>query len=144
MKPVTQRIVGYPFGECVRASYASILELPIEQVPRMDPAAFRKEGYKTQLDMERAWLDSIGFDLIGIQAGPLGVVALGQGDGNIKRSLSKAVLGAIEPSYHLISGLSPRGFGHRCVGFGGKLAWDPHPTHAGLLSIHAISFLIPR
>lgn len=144
MTPVTQRFVGYPFGECVRASYASILDLPIEEVPRMDPAAFREAGFKTQLDMERAWLDSVGFDLIGIQAGPYGPVPLGQGDGNVKRNLSREVLGAVEPAYHLLSGLSPRGFGHRCVGFGGKLAWDPHPSRAGLLSFHSIGFLTPR
>jgi hypothetical protein len=42
-----------------------------------------------------------------------------------------------------MSGISPRGYGHRCVGIGGKLVWDPHPSREGLLTVYSIGMLVP-
>ena len=39
MRGVTQRTTGNPHGECVRASYATLLSLPIELVPALDPGS---------------------------------------------------------------------------------------------------------
>jgi hypothetical protein len=128
--PTTQRIEGWPFGSCVQASYATLLDLPIESVPRFDPAATTLKGVE-QGDREREWLASIGYDLFEISTTP-------------DSSLEPEVLGCIpEDMPHLMSGISPRGYGHRCVGIGGRLAWDPHPSKAGLLSIYSVGFLVP-
>lgn len=129
LTPTTQRVEGYPFGECVRASYATLLDLPLELVPRLDPGALRPG--EDQRARERAWLAMIGFDLLEIPPEPLG-------------DLSPALLAEVPPVLHLISGISPRGFGHRCVGLGGRVLWDPHPSHAGLLAITSLGFLVPR
>jgi hypothetical protein len=35
--------------------------------------------------------------------------------------------------HHLISGISPRGTRHACVGFGGTVVHDPHPSRLGII-----------
>lgn len=130
MIPQTQRVVGWPNGECVRASYATLLGIPITSIPRLDPGAAMMAG-EDQGVREREWLASIGFDLMEISTNP-------------HENLSPEVLGCIPSTMpHLISGISPRGYGHRCVGVGGKLVWDPHPSKVGLVSIYSVGFLVP-
>jgi hypothetical protein len=130
MKPTTQRIEGYPYGECVRAAYATILDLPLESVPRFDPAATTLAGFD-QGDCERVWLSSIGLNLVEISVDP-------------EDNLPQAVLDSIPENLpHLMSGVSPRGYGHRCVGVGGEVFFDPHPSREGLVSVYAVGFLVP-
>ena len=117
MIPVRQRITGWPYGECVRACYASILRLPIDEVPRFDPAAL---GGREQIDAERSWLRALGLDL---QTVPPTT--------------------AIPRVEHLMSGWSSRGLAHRCVGFGGRVLWDPHPSREGLTRIISYELLVP-
>lgn len=126
--PVTQRVEGYPFGECVRATYAAILNIPIEVVPRFDPASLSPG--ERQGDRERRWLASIGIDLIEISVPH-------------DEELPQEALDDVPQIEHLISGVSPRGFGHRCVGFGGSVLWDPHPSRAGLVTVYSVGFLVP-
>ncbi len=128
LTPVAQRVEGYPFGECVRASYAALFDLPIEVVPRFDPAAL-KPG-ETQRARERRWLAALGLDLVEIST---------QAD----YELPEVVLHAMPKVYHLISGISPRGLGHRCVGFAGQVVHDPHPSGAGLSTIYSVGLLVP-
>lgn len=129
LTPTTQRIEGHPYGECVRASYATLLDLPIELVPRFDPGALLPgEDQRTR---QREWLSMIGFDLIEVPAAPAG-------------DLPQALLEQVPPVYHLMAGRSPRGFGHQCVGYGGRLCWDPHPSRAGLTTVFSLGFLVPR
>lgn len=123
MTPTTQRIEGSPYGECVRASYASLLELPLALVPRLDPGALLPG--ETQGDRQRNWLAMLGLSLLELPATP-------------------QVLAAAPPVYHLLGGRSPRGFLHQCVGYGGRLAWDPHPSRAGLTSLTSLGFVVPR
>lgn len=125
--PTTQSREGYPYGDCVRASYATILDLPLEAVPRFDPAVL---GGEEQRDRERRWLASIGLTLVEISSDP--------------EALPSAVLGLIPPGLHLISGISPRKLGHRCVGMNGRVVWDPHPSRAGLEKVYSIGLLVPR
>jgi hypothetical protein len=111
----------------VRAAYATILGLPIDDVPRFDPASLA-DG-ESQRDRERRWLSSMGLELVEIE---------GENDDQMA-----AVLDAMPPVYHLMSGLSPRGLGHRCVGFAGELAFDPHPSRAGLVRVYSVGLLVP-
>ena len=130
MRPTTQRIEGWPYGECVRASYATLLDLPIDSVPRFDPAATTLAGVDQHV-REREWLASIGYDLFEVSVDP-------------DKSLPQEVLDCIPDDMpHLMSGISPRGFGHRCVGIGGELAWDPYPSREGLLTVYSVGFLVP-
>lgn len=124
----TQERHGYPFGDCVRASYASLLDLPLEDVPHFDPR------YDQRAE-ERAWLRKRGLDLVvvPVEHGP---------DGKLVGTLPTI------PSdlYHLISGGSPRHkvHGHRVVARGGHVVWDPHPERTGVTHIRAYLFVVPR
>lgn len=118
--PTTQTQEGFPYGDCVRASYAALFGVPIEAIPRFDPASL-KTG-ETQHDKERRWLRSLGLDLMDVRPDEAGDTVLGE---------------------HLISGLSPRGFGHRCVGVNGRVVWDPHPSRAGLVEVWSIGLIVP-
>ena len=125
LTPTVQRVEGYPYGECVRASYASLLDLPIELVPRLDPGALAPG--EAQGDRERNWLALLGLDLI---------------------EMSPAEAATLPPAAlarpHLVSGVSPRGLGHRCVGLHGRVLWDPHPSRAGLTKVTSVGVLVPQ
>jgi hypothetical protein len=126
IRPQTQRVTGWPHGECVRASYATILNIPIEEVPRFDPGSL--DAGEAQGDREREWLASLGLGLIEIKA---------------EKELPQEVLDCMPKVPHLMSGISPRGFGHRVVGIGGRLMFDPHPSRAGLVTIYSVGILVP-
>lgn len=130
LSPTTQRREGYPFGECVRAAYATLLDLPIEAVPRFDPAALAPG--EEQIERERRWLASIGYELHEVAVPP-------------EEKLPQEVIDQTPPDVeHLMSGWSPRGLCHRVVGRGGRLLWDPHPSREGLVTIFSLGFLVPR
>lgn len=129
MLPQVQDEEGWPRGSCVQYAYATLLGIPAEQVPRFDPDALAQLG-EEQGDRERAWLASIGYELFEISTSP-------------DRSFSEEFLSYVPEVPHLMSGISPRGYGHRCVGIGGQLVHDPHPSQAGLLTVYSLGFLIP-
>lgn len=83
-----------------------------------------------QGDLERAWLASLGYDLVTVGVGP-------------DDELPEEVLECVPEVPHLMSGISPRGFGHRCVGVGGKLVWDPHPSREGLVTVYSVGLVVP-
>ena len=119
MIPVDQEFMNRPeinqHGDCQRAVIASLLELPIADVPHFlqvaggDPGLFweglqsfcRKHGY--------AYL-------------------------TVPAKAGLAFYGDYGDVYHEISGPSPRGNGvfHAVVGCNGEIAFDPHPSRAGL------------
>ena len=116
---VTQRHEGFPHGECVRASYATLLGLDVDLVPRLDPGALLPG--ETQRGRERRWLASLGLALD-----------------------ERAPVGPAPRGWHLVRGLSPRGpHGHCCVGYRGRVAWDPHPSRAGLREVWSFQELCP-
>jgi len=45
-------------------------------------------------------------------------------------------------TYHLISGISPRGIAHSVVGLNGEIVHDPHPDRTGLEEVNSWDFLI--
>jgi hypothetical protein len=46
-------------------------------------------------------------------------------------------------AFYLACGPSPRGARHSCVYRRGILAWDPHPSRAGILSVEDCRVLVP-
>ena len=113
MLPVTQTILANdPSGErgnCFAASIASILELPLVEVPNF--CNWDDWRWRTN-----RWLAPRGLTYLD--------VAL-PGDA---RDLLVKFWG-----YHVISGDGPRGHRHSVVGLKGAVFWDPHPSRAGLL-----------
>ena len=102
-------------GNCLAASLASILELPLSNIPE-----FENMGKEWWPKMVR-WLESIGFYLI--------------------RWDEEVVL----PGYYLVMGVSPRfkNLNHQVIYKNGELVHDPHPSRAGVTKIKEISALVP-
>ncbi len=120
MKPVDQEYVHAPeigqHGDCQRAVIASLLELPISEVPHF---------------LQEAKGDPVGF-FEGLQSfcRSRGLAYL-----TVPAKSGAAFFGADDGVYHEISGPSPRGNGitHAVVGRDGQVVFDPHPSRAGLL-----------
>ena len=129
MRGVTQTEEGWPRGSCVAASWATLLGVDLEDIPPFDPAAAMSLGIE-QGDLEREWLASLGYDLFEIAVPP-------------DDELPEEVLECVPQVPHLMSGISPRGFGHRCVGVGGQLVWDPHPSREGLVTVYSVGLVVP-
>lgn len=118
MIPTTQTLLHDPengvIGNCLSAVLASLLHLPIEEVP-----VFTEE--KTWAKDMNAWLRQFGLAYI-------------QFDSGFPQTLSDY---GIEGLHHEVAGPSPRRADtlHACVGFDCKFVFDPHPSRTGLKSL---------
>lgn len=119
MNPVAQTLRGRgpKFGEacgnCLQASLASILELPLSAVPHFCNlyAYGEAEGGSKWQERMNDWLDE-NFHL---------------------RVIYMPASYAWTPTgYHLRDGISPRGSMHVTVGFNGQTVHDPHPEGGAL------------
>ena len=108
MIPVDQTRIGWPYGNCLAASVASILEVPLAIVGDLPPNDLRYP-----LLHEIAY--SYGYDVLCVS-----------NRGN--RILAPS-------GYHIASGRSDRDLMHAVVYKDGILAHDPHPSRSG---IHAV------
>ena len=118
MKPVDQTKLHDPEngvnGNCMAASFASILELPLSEVPN-----FEDMGEDNYFSALTSWLENLGFTLVQWQ--------------------SETWL----PGYCLAMGMSERGVNHQVVFKNGVLAHDPHPSRAGIKKIDEVWALLP-
>lgn len=136
MTPIDQTIFGgdnsNPMlrGNCMQAAFASLLNLPLDQVPHF--VAHGDEWRKTVDE----WLTARGLWYL-----PVAVELLG---------------GACWPRHLntlcLLSGDSPRGnFQHMVVGrirfdageWFAEMVHDPHPSRAGLVKVNFWDFILP-
>jgi hypothetical protein len=109
-------------GNCFPACIASILELRLDEIPKLQ-------------DMGSNWFPVLWDFLIS-----RGFTCFGTGRKEEVGSYRKGVDG-----YYIVNGKSPRGFkrGHSVVFYEGKLVHDPHPSGLGLLDIRDF-FMIER
>lgn len=115
MRPVDQTKFGSPDGNCFQASVASILELPLEEVPDFDG----DDWYEKFTE----WLKPRGFYPLTFKMGEWKPPP---------------------DAYTIFGGKSPRGdWLHAVVGIGGEVAHDPHPDRTGLLTLDDATLLIP-
>lgn len=118
MKPVHQTILKPPYGNCLQAAVASILELDLQDVPNfarfMD---FENPDNHSWWNFYETWLSQYSLQ-------PLGVLI---DDGWKPRG------------WHLIIGDSPRGdYEHAIVGYDCEPKHDPYPGgNCELASINA-------
>lgn len=118
MKPIDQTKLHDPNngteGNCLAASLASILELPLSEVPK-----FEDMGKKSWFPALKVWLEDKGFTLL--------------------QWHDETWL----PGYYLVMGLSTRGVNHQVVYKDGKLVHDPHPSRDGIEKIKEVWALLP-
>lgn len=118
MIPVDQEFLYDPesgqHGDCQRACIASLLRLPIAEVPHFLRAAGGDP--ETFWNLIFDFCEARGYEYLPHLPNFCPSMAAGMG------------------GYHVIAGPSPRGGGilHAVVGLNGEIAFDPHPSRAGL------------
>ncbi len=119
MTPQDQEFLHLPelgqYGDCQRAVLASLLDLPISEVPHFNAVA--KDDPFTFWAAVQAFCKVRGYAYLTIPA-----------------RAGASFYGLDEDVYHEISGPSPRGNGvfHSVVGKGGQIVFDPHPSRLAL------------
>lgn len=114
MKPVTQTIFydpdrEAPRGNCWQAALASVLELPIDEVPHFVDLDERGGAEVDWWNDSIQWLHERGYSIHLFDKYP------------------------DTDDYVLVSGKSPRGdFYHVVIYKDGKMVHDPHPSGAGI------------
>lgn len=124
MQPTKQTILHDPengvHGNCMSAVLASILHLPIEEIP-----IFSSSDWQIQLNN---WLRKFGLAYLMVDAA-------------FKEALASH---QVQNLYHEIYGISKRSNDtlHACVGKDGELVFDPHPDNSGLTEVYGYGILI--
>ena len=115
MKPVLQTKFGKGNGNCYAACIASILELPIEDVPNF----CKSENW---FEDSREWVKQHGFDLLMVVANDEWTPP---------------------DTFYIAGGEGGRGCKHTAVFRKDKLVHDPYPKGLGLQSIEDYIFFVP-
>lgn len=109
-------------GNCFAACIASLLEMPITEVPNIETLFGIEDNYYWEVLWR--WLGHIGYELSIDERFKCF-------HGDESKLQFKEIL---KDQYYLVSGKSPRGIQHVCIYQNGKLIHDPHPTKDGLLT----------
>lgn len=125
MKPVFQDRYGSIDGNCFEACLASLLELPLHDVPELGGDAVYESNLARYL------------------AGQGCLYVLVRGPSNPERGILAAMFNSGDV-YHVIEGISPRGGSHAVVGLNGKTVHDPHEDGGGLMREDGWGFLLRR
>lgn len=135
MKPVDQTEFmgndGEKRGNCLMASLASILEVPLESMPVLTNEHDNGTWWNVLLRAAQAH----GFTAI-----------YWNNDSYVQAGDDNVEVGPFLPyGYHIASGPSPRGdFGHSVVALDGHIVHDPHPSRAGIKEITSWILIFPR
>lgn len=116
-------------GNCFAAVVASILELPITEVPNVE-VFFHMQNSGYWQEVMFTFLQSKGWELCDDRR-------FSVYHGNKLRFSSETenqYLQECQNKYYLVSGKSARGVHHICIYQNGKLVHDPHPSREGLLT----------
>ena len=126
-------------GNCYAACIASILEVPITEVPNVEVFFHLDNGYWNEVML--TFLQSKGWELCSDDM-------LKRFHGNDPKLYIRGFdfKGTDEngwipeyyeykDKYYLVSGKSPRGVHHICIYKNGELVHDPHPSRDGLVSL---------
>jgi hypothetical protein len=145
MLKVDQTICDPIRGNCVTACVASVLELPIEEVPDWadmytdDDELF--EAYTT-------WLREHGRHSVRVGGRAIEKIKdITPGD---QVTMGGTCIDGWYDQCVIIHGMGPREVGHVCVGQITMAGWqlkmwhDPHPSRDGLVSVESIELLVPR
>jgi len=126
MKPVDQTLFGGEVGNCLAACVASIFEIELDKVPNFAAAGDRWGEALAEWASERGWV-------------PL----LLHFEQESARPATERLAEMFPGVYSIVSGPAERGLLHATVWRGGAIEHDPHPSRAGLLSIHDVIVFVP-
>lgn len=109
-------------GNCFAACIASLLELPISEVPNVETLYGIDDTFYYEVLWR--WLGHLGYELSTDSR-------FRCFHGDESKSEFKEQL---KDKFYLVSGKSPRGVQHIVIYKNGQLVHDPHPTKEGLLT----------
>ncbi len=123
-------------GNCYAACIASLLEIPITEVPNIE-TLFDIEGQFFQ-DVMTTFLSHKGFELISDDRFKV------FHDENYEptNKTRSELLKDLKDQYYLVSGMSNRDVLHLVIYQNGKMVHDPHPTREGILKIRDFQVLV--
>ena len=140
MKPVFQEIIDEGTGDCFSACLASILELPIGEVPK-----FRRDHGREMMKAARKWCaENFGLSIITIQMEDL--------DDEELEGKDIRLIGAVEKTPCIAGGKSPNleNCSHAVVGeldrhgMNFDITHDPNPSGKGIVGRPThLYFLVP-
>lgn len=145
MIPVTQTKVNVKnsngdtvvYGNCFAAVIASMLELPITEVPNVE--VFFHMSHPHWSFIMDTFLKSKGWELWGDDRYRCFHTGLITDQDEMDKA--QELCEQLKDSYYLASGLSARGVHHICIYQNGQLVWDPHPSREGLKTIDTFQTL---
>src|SRR6266581_6866987 len=134
MRPVEQTILHDPekgvVGNCFAACLASLLEIPLDDVPHFFGAS--TDSWRKDLNL---WLARRGLSFIDVWC---------PNPTNFQWYVTEQLS---QVGYYVLSGPSPRykSVEHAVIAKGGKIVFDPHPSKAGLADGYRwLGFLVIR
>jgi hypothetical protein len=111
-------------GNCYAAIIASLLEVPITEVPNVE-IFFDDTEHMFYEDLMKRYLKNKGLKLIKDNRFKIAFHVEEHEDKNLFRKL-------LWDKYYIATGNSPRGFCHVCIFKNGQLVHDPHPSKDGI------------
>jgi len=123
MKPVMQMKFGANEGNCFQACLASILELPLDDVPDFCNIYGRNGTWLYECNK---WLSTRNLGLVHVVR---------------PRSVETDYLFEL-PVYHIITGLNKDGIRHSVVGFRSDMVYNPNPNSGGIVDFHCYDFFV--
>ena len=138
MTPVFQTITDHNpsegrYGNCTQASVASLLDLALDDVPHF--CIGLPQGTDGGIEESRRineWLKTRGLVLFELAYTADSLTDWWEDDWKMRGA----------NFYHLLSGISPRGFTHCTVGLNGRVIHDPHPSGGELKPLENGTFAI--
>lgn len=138
MKPVFQDKFGFN-GNCMAACVASILELPLRDVPNF-VAECKDDNDSSWFGKFWGFMRQHGFEIIPYHLVGYNHETNTEFDRTLDFDNLPEHLKDVYP-YHLACGPAARGFEHATVGWRDQIVHDPHPSRAGLIKVVEYYFL---
>lgn len=128
-------------GNCWAAAIASILELPITEVPNFEVLFPHTERTGVQwMDLTRSFLFYKGFRYEPYDKFKCFHPELIPG---WNQEHIMGLRNRLADQYYLVSGPSPRGVNHVTIWQNGRMVHDPHPTREGILDLQLFEVVRP-
>jgi hypothetical protein len=126
-------------GNCYAAAIASMLDLPITQVPNIEVFFDTSFDFKWLMN---AWLRE-KHNMKIEWAEEFEIFHEGFEEGDRYDDAANARRLELSDEIYLAIGPSPRGVSHVCIYQGGEMIHDPHPTGEGLLKVESFQKIVP-
>jgi hypothetical protein len=114
-------------GNCWAAAIASILELPITEVPNVELFFEPNDGF--WMTLTHKFLERKGLTIRSADEFRVFHKAVDE-----RTEEDETTINELKDRFYLVSGDSPRGVLHVTVFQNGKMVHDPHPTRDGILN----------